>query len=62
MRTQRKVVNGRVLFLTEIYEDQCVEVMGCNDHYFGSVSYGENFDRDLEEFLQVCSKKEFDHD
>jgi len=56
MRTQRKVVGLRVLFLTEYPEFQCVEVMGNNDHYYGSVPFGEKFDERLERFLKECSE------
>lgn len=56
MRTQRRVVGLRVLFVTEYPESQCVEVMGNNDHYYGSVPFGENFDERLEVFLKECSQ------
>ena len=56
MRTQRRVVGLRVLFVTEYPECQCTEVMGNNDHYYGSVPFGENFDERLEQFLKECSE------
>lgn len=56
MRSQRRVVGLRVLFVTEYPEDQCAEVMGDDDHYYGCVYYGDNFDKRLEQFLKECSE------
>jgi hypothetical protein len=57
-RSSTRTVNGKCFRLLENREDQCTEVWGTCDHYFGAVFYGPQFDERLERFIVVCSLKE----